>query len=116
MVNHIRLTMTYVSKTKTIGTKITLAEYEEVLALIEAGRFISASDFVREAIRDKLKSTEIIKLRDISYEDAKKEVLGYFRKYDEAYISEAADDLELDLQLVHRIITELEQEGRLKGV
>lgn len=49
-----------------------MMEYEEVLALIEAGRYISASDFVREAIRDKLKSTEIIKLRDITYGAAKK--------------------------------------------
>ncbi|MBA7541408.1 hypothetical protein ES705_33721 [subsurface metagenome] len=36
-----------------------------------------ASDFVREAVRDKLKATKVVKTRDIDYEEAKKEVLDY---------------------------------------
>ena len=46
----------------------------------------------------------------------KKEVLGYYRSYEEAYISEVAEDLEMDLELVFQITDELEKEGRLKGV
>lgn len=36
-----------------------------------------ASDFVREAVRDKLKATKVVKTRDIDHEVAKKEVLDY---------------------------------------
>ncbi|MDI6723100.1 MAG: hypothetical protein QMD61_00485 [Methanobacterium sp.] len=101
---------------KTVGTKLTPREYEEISNLIEAGIFLSMSDFIRESVRDKLKATKVIKIRDIDYEDAKKEILGYYRSYDEAYISEVAEDLELDLELVLQITEELEKEGRLKGI
>lgn len=101
---------------KTVGTKLTSIEYEEISNLIEAGIYLSMSDFIRESVRDKLKATKVIKLRDIDYETAKKEILGYYREYSEAYISEVAEDLELDLELVSQIIDELEKEGRLKGI
>lgn len=121
IVNHIQLTMTYVNQketkqSKTIGTKLTPREYEEISGLVDAGIYLSASDFVRESIRDKLKSIRVIKIRDVDYETAKKEVLGYYRSYDEAYISEVSADLELDLELVNQITEELEHEGRLKGI
>lgn len=58
----------------------------------------------------------MIKIRDINYKTAKKEILGYFEKYKEAFISEAAEDLELDLELVAKITEELQNEGRLGEV
>ena len=111
--------MTYATKTKqtkTVGTKLTKREYEEISDLIDAGIYLSSSDFIREAIRDKLRATKVIKLRDIDYETAKKEVLGYYRSYNEAFISEVSENLELDLELVSQITEELEKEGRLKGI
>lgn len=63
-----------------------------------------------------MKAVKIIKIRDIDYEAAKKEILGYYRSYDEAYVSEVSEDLEIDLELVYQIIEELEREGRLKGI
>jgi len=113
--------MTYVDHkerkhAKAVGTKLTPREYEEITSLIEAGIYLSVSDFLRDAIRDKLKATKVIKLRDIDYEAAKKEVLGYYRNYNEAYISEVSEYLELDYELVIQITEELEKEGRLKGI
>jgi Arc/MetJ-type ribon-helix-helix transcriptional regulator len=105
-----------IKQAKTVGTKLTPREYEEVVNLINNGLYLSVSDFLRESIRDKLKATKVIKLRDINYDDAKKEVLGYYRNYDEAYLSEVSENLELDLELVIQITEELKQEGRLKGV
>jgi Arc/MetJ-type ribon-helix-helix transcriptional regulator len=105
-----------IKQAKTVGTKLTPREYEEVVNLINNGLYLSVSDFLRESIRDKLKATKVIKLRDINYDDAKKEILGYYRNYDEAYLSEVSENLELDLELVLQITEELEQEGRLKGV
>ena len=105
-----------IKQAKTVGTKLTPREYEEVANLINNGLYLSLSDFLRESVRDKLKATKVIKLRNINYENAKKEILGYYRNYDEAYLSEVSENLELDLELVIQITEELEQEGRLKGV
>jgi hypothetical protein len=44
---------------------------------------------------------------------AKREILGYYRSYEEAYDYEVAHDLELDYELVCEITEELEREGRL---
>jgi Arc/MetJ-type ribon-helix-helix transcriptional regulator len=107
--------VTYVNKT--VGTKVTSNEYEKITQLVEAGIYLSNSDFAREAIRDKLRSIEIIKIpEDVDYETAKKEVLGYYEKYQQAYEDEVADDLELDLKLVMQITEELAKEGRLGEV
>jgi Arc/MetJ-type ribon-helix-helix transcriptional regulator len=88
--------VTYVNKT--VGTKVTSNEYEKITQLVEAGIYLSNSDFAREAIRDKLRSIEIIKIPQQAYED------------------EVADDLELDLKLVMQITEELAKEGRLGEV
>ena len=47
--------------------------------------YLSVSDFIREAVRDKLRATKVIKVREIDYEQAKKEVLGYYKAYKEAF-------------------------------
>jgi len=99
---------------KAIGTKLTPHEHEEIAKLVEAGMFLSSSDFFREAIRDKLKAIKVIKLRDVDYETAKKEILGYYQSYEDPYMSEVAEDLELDLELVVNITDELIKEGRVK--
>ena len=98
---------------KAVGTKVTPREIKEIESLIKAGVYLSVSDFIREAVRDKLKAIKVIKIRDVDYDTAKREVLGYYRSYSEAYDYEVADDLELDYELVCRITDELEKEGRL---
>lgn len=64
----------------------------------------------RESIRDKRKA---IKIREIDYDTAKKEILGYHKNYSEAYDYEVADDLELDYEFVCQVLDELEKKGRL---
>ena len=113
------MTTTYedhIEKPKTIGTKLTHHEFEEINKLIEAGIYLSVSDFLREAVREKIKAIKVIKVRDVDYDTAKKEVLGYYRSYSEACDYQVADDLELDYELVCQIVDELESEGRLGAV
>lgn len=57
---------------KNIGTKIAAQDYKKIMNLIERGFFINTSEFLREAIRDKLKEYEIIEIRDLSHDEAKK--------------------------------------------
>ena len=60
-----------------------------------------------------MKAIKVIEYRDVDYETAKKEVMGYFQERGEAYASEIEDDLELDYKLICQIMDELKREGRL---
>ena len=62
---------------------------------------------MRDAVRDKLAAIKTIKYRDVDYETAKKEVMGYLQERGEAYASEIEEDLELDYQLICQIMDEL---------
>ena len=96
-----------------IGSKIAAAEAAQIRELIEAGVYLNESDFVRDVIRHRLSEIKVIKCRDIDYETAKKEILGYFKSRGESYPDEASVDLELDFDLVMKITEELRKEGRL---
>ncbi|HWQ20937.1 MAG TPA: hypothetical protein VN455_14245, partial [Methanotrichaceae archaeon] len=95
---------------------VTRSELQQIQDLIDAGVYLNVSDFVREAVRDKLTAIKVIKCRDVDYETAKKEVIGYFQRRSEAYPDEIAEDLELDFDLVRQITAELKKEGRLEAI
>ena len=101
------------SASVSIGAKIAPAEAAQIRKLIEAGMYLNESDFVRDAIRHRLSEIKVIKCRDIDFETAKREVLGYYKSRGEAYPDEAAADLELDFDLVMKATNELRKEGRL---
>jgi Arc/MetJ-type ribon-helix-helix transcriptional regulator len=103
-------------ESRAVGTRVTPRELREIQGLIDAGCYLSISDFVREAIREKLRAVKVVKARDISHEEAKREVLGYYRAYQEAYPYEVAEDLALDYELVWAITEELKAEKRLEVV
>jgi Arc/MetJ-type ribon-helix-helix transcriptional regulator len=96
-----------------VGSKVSAVELELIKQLVAAGVYLSTSDFVRDAIRDKLAAIKTIKYRDIDYDTAKKEVMGYFQERGEAYPSEVEEDLEIDYKLVCQIVEVLKREGRL---
>ena len=97
-----------------VGSKVSAVELEEIRKLVASGVFLNTSDFVRDAIRDKLTAIKTIKYRDVDYDNAKKEVMGYFQERREAYPSEIEEDLELDYKLICQIVEELKREGRLE--
>ena len=98
---------------KTIATKVPINIHNQLMNLIENGDYLSISDFLREAIREQLKTYKVANFREINYFDAKKEVLSYFIKYDDCFLDEIAIDLELDFELVYNILNDLIQEGRI---
>jgi Arc/MetJ-type ribon-helix-helix transcriptional regulator len=83
-------------------------------ALVTSGIYLNISDFVRDAVMDKLAAIKTIKYRDVDYKTAKKEVMGYFQERGEAYPSDIEEDLELDYKLICQIVEELKREGRLE--
>ena len=70
---------------KTIATKVPINIHNQLMNLIENGDYLSISDFLREAIREQLKTYKVANFREINYFDAKKEVISYFIKYKEIY-------------------------------
>ena len=98
---------------KTIATKVPINIHNQLINLIENGDYLSISDFLREAIREQLKTYKVANFREINYFDAKKEVLSYFIRYDDCFLDEIAIDLELDFELVYNILNDLIQEGRI---
>ena len=101
------------SASVSIGAKIAPVEARQIRELIEAGVYLNESDFVRDAIRHRLSEIKVTKCRDVDYETAKKEILGYYKSRGEAYPDDAALDLELDFDLVMKATEELRTEGRL---
>lgn len=59
---------------------------------------------------------KVIELRDVNHGTAKKEVAEYFQMKGEAYASEASTDLQLDYELVCKIMDDLELKGKMKPV
>ena len=98
---------------KTIATKVPINIHNQLMNLIENGDYLSISDFLREAIREQLKTYKVANFREINYFDAKKEVLSYFIKYNDCFLDDIAIDLELDFELVLNIIYDLIHEGRI---
>lgn len=110
--------MTEISKNnkeigKTIATKVPINIHNQLISLIENGDYLSISDFLREAIREQLKTYKIANFREINYFDAKREVISYFIKYRDCFLDEIAIDLELEFELVLNILNDLIQEGRI---
>ena len=56
----------------------------------------------------------IVPLRELSYNDAKKEILEYIKRAGDrkVYISELAEELLTDFELIEEIIEELEMRER----
>jgi len=106
---------TTANKNKSVSTKLTPVEQEEINKIIAAGFFLNTSDFIRQAIRDKIKEYKIINIRNIPKEQAKEEIKEYYKTNDKAYVSEVAEDLELELELVFEITDELEKENQLEA-
>ena len=104
------------TESRMAGTKLAPLEYKRIAELVDIGMYLSVSDFLREAIRDKLEAIQVVKARDVDYRTAEKEVLGYYKNYREAYPHEVADDLELDYELVCKIIDKLKKSKRLEVI
>lgn len=56
----------------------------------------------------------IVPLRELSYDDAKREIIRYIQKVGnrKVYISEIAEQLRLDIELIMQILREIEHQNQ----
>ena len=93
---------------------VDLTEVEEELKCITEKLKVAKAEAVREAIRfyaGELKGVEIVELRDIPKEQARKEIIDFIKGKERVWADEIADVLGLDLTFVNDILKELWEEG-----
>lgn len=96
-----------------VSTRLTEKEVEQIAKLVKMGYYLNVSDFVRSSIREKLENVKILYVRDVDVSTAKRDIMEYIRKVPQAYPSDIAMELGLDMPVVMEAIDELMQEGRV---
>jgi metal-responsive CopG/Arc/MetJ family transcriptional regulator len=79
--------------------------------------FRSRSELIRESIRhflDEIGEARIIRVRKMTLEQAKREILDYLKQHNSAYVSEIANERGIDIDLAFRAARALEKEGLVK--
>ena len=89
----------------------------EALDIIADRMHLPKSEAIRDAIRnyaEQLKGMEIVKIRDLSKAQARKEILEFLDKNERAWASDIADALRLDLSVVNKTLEDLWSEKRVE--
>ena len=90
---------------------------EEVERIEEVRRrfgFRSRSEVIREAVRrflDEVPRTRVVRVRRMTKERAKREILRYLGEHGSAYVDDIALELGIDLDLAFEAARELQEEG-----
>ena len=99
-----------------IVAEIAPKDFEDMDNLIKKGVFVDSSDFLRQAVRDKLNEYEIIEIRDVDRINAREEIIDYCEQHENFDVAVIADDLNLDVFLVYDIVQELIDEKIIEEV
>ena len=94
-------------------------EDQKILARIMEKLGCTKAKAVRDAIGhygEYLEGLEVMNLRDLSEEEAKKEIQAYLKNKDRVRADEIGDALRLDLSLVNKVLLALWQEGEVEPV
>jgi Arc/MetJ-type ribon-helix-helix transcriptional regulator len=98
-----------------IAVRLSKADYAKIQRLVEAGLYRSSADLVREAVRDKLGTLEVVSVRDVDLPKAERMIEEYLVKHPgPSFASEIADALGLDYSVTFKIVHKLLEEGRIK--
>jgi len=98
-----------------MAVRLPKADYAKIQQLVEAGLYRSSADFLREAVRDKLGSMEVVSVRNIDSRKAEKMIEDYLIEHPgPSFASEIADALGLDYSLTFKTLHKLLEEGRIR--
>ena len=98
-----------------IAVRLSRADFVKIQQLVEAGLYRSLADFLREAVRDRLVSLEVVSVRDVDARKAERMIEDYLGKHPgPSFASEIADALGLDYGLTFKIVRKLLDEGRIR--
>lgn len=109
------VTMAQKEKDHQIAVRLTSVEYDRIMGMIDAGLYRSSADFAREAIRDKIRSLEVVSVKDVSLQEAKRMILSYLKKNPGSHFaSEMADELGIEYGIAFKAVNQLLESGKMK--
>ena len=83
--------------------------------LVDAGLYRSFADFLKDAVRDKLGSMEVVSVKTIDLPEAQRMIEDYLKAHPGPnFASEIADTLGLEFDITFKTIKKLLEEGRIK--
>lgn len=98
-----------------VAVRITSRESKQIQDLVKAGLYRSSADFLREALRDKLKELESIGVTQASAEEAERLIESYLEKNPGPHFaSDIADAVGLEYRLVFESVKRLLDNGRIR--
>lgn len=98
-----------------VAARLSKSDYLKAKRLVEAGIYRSFADFLRDAVRDKLGSMEIVSVTDVNPEKAEHMIEEYLKEHPGPnFASEIADALGLDFSITFKTVNKLLEEGRIK--
>ncbi|MBI2076516.1 MAG: hypothetical protein HYT72_04690 [Candidatus Aenigmarchaeota archaeon] len=95
------------------GVRLAELERGRVKQLVELGYYLNAADFLRDAVRSKLREFEFIVPRKTSMAKVKGEVLKIIRKKPNIFADEVAALVGVDIETAIRAIDELIKEKKV---
>jgi Arc/MetJ-type ribon-helix-helix transcriptional regulator len=97
------------------AVRLSKSDYTKIQHLVDAGLYRSFADFLREAVRDKLGSMEVVSVKDVTAKEAERMIEDYLKSHPgPSFASEIADELGLDFDITFIIINKLLEEGHIK--
>jgi len=98
-----------------IAVRLTPVEYDRIMGMIDAGMYRSSADFARETIRDKIRTLEVVSVKDASVQEARKMILAYLKRNPGSHFaSEIADELGIDYGLAIKTVNQLLESGKIR--
>jgi Arc/MetJ-type ribon-helix-helix transcriptional regulator len=102
-------------ETSQVAVRLSKTDYVKIQQLVEAGLYRSSADFLREAVRDKLGSMEVVSVQDIDSRKAERMIEDYLIKHPgPSFASEIADAVGLEYGVTFKIIHKLLEERRIR--
>lgn len=81
--------------------------------LIELGYYLNAGDFLRDAVRSKLREFEIVVPKKLPWKKLKAEVLAVIKQSPEIYADEVAVKVGTDIETAIKAVDELIKEKKV---
>ena len=102
------------TSSKNLSIEVYQKDFKKINDLVDEGLFNNVDDFLNEAINEKLGDMELITLRDIPYEQQRKEIIEYAKTHGDFDAVDVSDELLLDVFEVNDIMVELIKDGILE--
>ena len=95
------------------GVRLAETERERLEQLVKLGYYLNAADFLRDAVRSKLREFEFVVPKKLSTAKIKSDVLRIIKQKPNIYADEIASEIGIDIETAIKIIDELIKERKV---